>query len=435
MSSKSTRARISPKKSAASKITVKFHTYKKNGKFYSGYLVQGWQENGKWKRKQFKTEEEANTFAALREIELKNQGRAVRMVNTSLEDKQVEEAERAFSLLGGTYSLTDAVNYFLSNHRPPDFAMPMKNGYKLYIDSKEDDALRARSLKGIKDNLSSFVSHVGDMDTHEVTMETVEIFLKSLRAQDGVSPAKRKTWNTYRSSISGFFQWAMEEHLKTNRPWCFVNPVDRIKSYTNKQIAEQRPPKSTTDPATVLRIFSFLMRYRGGAFVKTFALAYFAGIRPSKDESEFTRVAANEEDSINLKTGKITIPAKFSKTRHDRKVDISDNLRVWLEAYKDFPFIPTNFGTPLSKIRCRFGLKRDETRHSFISYYVAFHNSRGKAALQGGTSETMVRQHYDDVRDSEEAKEFFSIVPDIASRRAVFGNDTTFQSSEGFRAI
>ena len=420
MSSESKRARISPKKSTSSKISVKFHTYTKNGKVYSGYLVQGWQENGKWKRKQFKTEEEAKTFAALREIELKNQGRSVRMVNTSLEDKQVEEAERAFSLLGGTYSLTDAVNYFLSNHRPPDFSMPMKDGYKLYIDSKEDEVLRGRTIKGIGDNLCRFVSHVGDVDAHDVTQEMVKGFLKSLRAKDGVSPAKHKTWNTYRSSISGFFEWAMEKDIKTNRPWCFVNPVDRIKSYTNRQLAEQRPPKSTTDADVVLRLFSFLMRYRGGAFVKTFALAYFAGIRPSKDESEFTRVAANEDDSINLKTGKITIPAKFSKTRHDRKVDISDNLRAWLEAYKDFPIIPTNFGTPLSKIRCRFELKRDETRHSFISYYVAFHNSRGKAALQGGTSETMVRQHYDDVRDFEEAKEFFSIVPDVEKRRAVF---------------
>ena len=153
--------------------------------------------------------------------------------------------------------------------------------------------------------------------------------------------------------------------------------------------------------------------------MKTFALAYFAGIRPSRDDSELTKLAAHETDYINLKTGQIFIPAQFSKTKNDRRITITDNLRAWLEAYRDFPIIPKNYSTPLTKIRTHFDLQRDETRHSYISYHVALHRSVGDAALQAGNSETIVRKHYLKLHTKEEGSDFFSIVPDREKRKAV----------------
>lgn len=413
------RRRVVADKASADGITIREILREKDGRTWTTHLVQGWRENGKWKRRQFKDRGEAERFVALKRVEMENMGRAVRMINTSLTDDQVRQAEEAFGALGDTYELADAVRFFLANHRPPEFTTTVSDGIKLYLDDKERDGMRPRSIRGTRGVLTAFHKATDDPQIHEVTRQMVENYLRGLRAEDGVSPAKRKSWNTHRNELSQFFAWAMVEDQSTNRPWCFANPVEHVRKFTAKQVAEQRPEKSTTSPDDLRHFFSFLMRYRGGKFVKTFALAYFAGIRPSKDDSELTKLAEHEDDFINLKTGQIFIPAKFSKTKNDRQIAISDNLRAWLEAYRGFPIIPKNYGTPLSKIRTHFDLKRDVTRHSFISYHVALNRSIGDAALQAGNSESMVRTHYLNLHTREEGEAFFSIVPDLASRRAV----------------
>lgn len=417
------RTRVVADKASADGITIREVLREKDGRTWTTHLVQGWRENGKWQRKQFKDRAKAERFVALKRVEMENKGRPVRMVSTSLTDQQVMEAEAAFQSLGETYTLAEVTRFFLANHRPPEFVTTISDGMKLYLDDKERDGMRPRSLRGTRGVLEAFHKATGDPSVHEVTRQMIEAHLRGLRASDGVSPAKRKSWNTHRNELSQFFAWAMAEDLSTNRPWCFANPVEKVRKFTAQQVAEQRPEKSTTSPDALRHFFSFLMRYRSGQFVKAFALAYFAGIRPSKDDSELTKLAEHEADFINLKTGQIFIPAKFSKTKNDRQVSISDNLRAWLEAYQDFPVIPKNFGTPLSKIRTHFDLKRDETRHSFISYHVALHRSIGDAALQAGNSESMVRKHYLNLHTREEGEAFFSIVPDLSARRAIFSDN------------
>jgi len=386
-------------------------------------------------RKQFKERADAERFAALKRVEMENKGRKLEMVLSPLTEEQTHEAAAAFDALGDTYSLSDAVQFFLANHRPPEFTTTISEGMKLYLDDKEREGMRPRSLRGTKGVLTAFSQANDDPEVHAVTRQMIESHLRGLRAEDGVSPAKRKSWNTHRNEISQFFDWAMTEDLSTSRPWCFANPVKQVKKFTAQQIAEQRPEKSTTAPDDLRQLFSFLMRYRGGQFVKTFALAYFAGIRPSKDDSELTKLAEHEADFINLKTGQIFIPAKFSKTKNDRQITITDNLRAWLEAYRDFPIIPKNYGTPLSKIRTHFDLKRDETRHSFISYHVALHRSVGDAALQAGNSESMVRKHYLNLHTKEEGAQFFAIFPKLASRRAVIADQIRHPEPGQLRAL
>ena len=429
------RKRITADKSSASGITIREILREKDGQTWTTHLVQGWQEDGKWKRKQFKKRADAERFAALKRVEMENKGKKLEMVLSPLSEQQTQEAAAAFDALGETYSLTEAVQFFLANHRPPEFTTTISEGMKFYLDDKERDGMRPRSLRGTKGVLTAFHKANDDPQIHKVTRQIVEAHLRGLRAEDGVSPAKRKSWNTHRNEISQFFDWAMTEDLSTNRPWCFANPVEKVRKYTAQQVAEQRPEKSTTSPDDLRHFFSFLMRYRGGRFVKTFALAYFAGIRPSKDDSELTKLAEHEEDFINLKTGQIFIPAKFSKTKNDRQITITDNLRAWLEAYRDFPIIPTNYGTPLSKIRTHFDLKRDETRHSFISYHVALHRSIGDAALQAGNSESMVRKHYLNLHTKEEGEAFFAIVPDLETRRAIVAKEIVQSAPGALKAV
>lgn len=413
------RTRTTPKKTAAISITIREHHEVKNGRGYSSFMVQGWKENGKWQRKKFKLRAKAERFVALKQVELENQGRAQRMVLSPLTDAQHHEAVDAFDKLGGIYSLSEAIEFYLSNHRAPSFTISLSDAVTSYLGGRERDGLRDRSMKQSKSVLEQFTASLSNSLVHEVTPQKVEQYLRDLRAKDGVSPAKRKTWNNYRNSLNHFFAWAGKEDKATQRPWIFTNPVSKVDSYSARDVAEQRDEIATTNPEKLQEMLSVLMRWRGGALVKCFALAYFAGIRP---DGEMKRFAARSDELINLKTGIIRIPANVSKTKEARQVQILPNLRKWLLAFHAAPVIPSNYDRMMKQARAHYGLQHDETRHSFISYHVAFNRSVGDVALQAGNSESIVKKHYLNLHSKEEGEHFFSLVPDLKSRKAVMNH-------------
>ncbi|MFN9025227.1 MAG: hypothetical protein ACK5VX_03400, partial [Akkermansiaceae bacterium] len=118
-------------------------------------------------------------------------------------------------------------------------------------------------------------------------------------------------------------------------------------------------------------------------------------------------------------------------------VMISKNLTSWLKEYSKFPIIPKiqNFDDHFSMVRTHFGLKRDENRHSFISYHVGVHRSIGDAALQAGNSESMVRKHYLNLHTREEGEAFFSLVPDLKARRAIIDESAKPEPQSLLRAV
>jgi integrase len=164
--------------------------------------------------------------------------------------------------------------------------------------------------------------------------------------------------------------------------------------------------------------------------VRYYALLYFAGLRPG----EIERMNGQETQLSNLKTRTITIPAKVSKTRHERHVAISDNLAAWLEA-APAPAIPTNFDRMAKTIRRHFQLDHDEPRHSFISYHVALFRSVGDAALQAGNSESIVRRHYLNTHPREEGDQFFRVVPSGDRRGAILADAPAADPADLLRAV
>lgn len=412
MSKQAKRTRTIAQKRAASSITIKPHV---DSKGYTSYLVQGWKENDKWQRKQFKDSAGAERFAALKRVEMENQGRAQRIVLSPLTDAQHEEALRAFDKLGDTYPLADAVAFFLKHHRPPEFTIRLKDAISLYIDDKERDGLRPRSVHGIGWTLKLFNTATDNPHVHEITQQQVEAFLKGLRAKNGKDKATRRSWEIHRGALHGFFEWCATSDASTNRPFTFANPAAAVRKFSSRQVREEQNAKpATTSPEDVRRMFSVLMRWRDGVLVRPFAFLYFAGIRPD----ELKRMAGRERELVNLKTQTITIPANVSKTRHERQVAISDNLAAWLKAFPG-DLIPTNFEALNKKVRKHFELTHDEARHSFISYHVASHRSIGDAALQAGNSEAIVKRHYLNTHTQNEGHEFFRVVPDLKHRCAV----------------
>lgn len=401
------RTRILANKAAATEITIRPITREKDGSVWITHLVQGWKEDGKWKRRQFAERADAERFAALKRVEVENKGRAQRMVLSPLTDGQHEEALGCFDRLAGTYTLADAVAFFLKHHRPPEFTIRLRAALKLFLDDKERSGLRPRTLQALNASIERFIKSADDPWTHEVTHQQVEGYLRGLRSADGEKKASKKFWNNTLNDLKGFFAWSATPDRTTNRPFTFENPAASVRAYDARQVREEQNARpATTDLETVLRMFSVLMRWRGGVMVRYYALAYFAGIRPA----EIQRLNGRETELINFKTRTITIPANISKTRHERHIVISDNLAAWLEAFPA-PILSANFGRMLTEVKKHFKISHDEARHSFISYHVALHRSMGDAALQAGNSESIIRRHYLNLHPREDGEEFFRIVP------------------------
>jgi hypothetical protein len=411
VSKQAKRTRIVAKKTASDGITI---VPKVDAQGYVFYRVQGWQENGKWQRRRYKDRAEAETFAATHRVQMENQGRAQRMVLSPLTDAQHEEALQAFDKLGSTYRLVDAVDFFLKHHRPPEFTIRLADAITIYVDDKERDGLRPRTVHGIGWTLKLFNTATDNPHVHEITAQQVELFLRGLRAKNGKDKATRRTWEIHRGALHGFFEWCIVSDTSTNRPFTFSNPAAAVRKFSSRQVREEQDAKpATTSPVDVCRMFSVLMRWRGAVLVRPFAFLYFAGIRPD----ELKRMAGRERELVNLKTRTITIPANVSKTRHERQVAISDNFAAWLKAFPG-DLIPKNFEALNKKVRKHFELTHDEARHSFISYHVALHRSIGDAALQAGNSEGIVKRHYLNTHTQEEGRYFFGINPDLNAVRA-----------------
>ena len=166
-------------------------------------------------------------------------------------------------------------------------------------------------------------------------------------------------------------------------------------------------------PQQAHKLFDYLATFKNGEFCRYYALLLFAGLRP---ESEAVRLSNHRRQSelIDLENSEIELPAEITpKSSGARTVTIQPNLAAWLEAYPP-PILPKrDFRRDLGNIRRKFGLSQDICRHSWFTYSIGRHDSISTAALEGGNSESVVRDHYLKVakRRKAAAHEFWSIMP------------------------
>jgi hypothetical protein len=62
-------------------------------------------------------------------------------------------------------------------------------------------------------------------------------------------------------------------------------------------------------------------------------------------------------------------------------------------------------------VRAQFKLTHDILRHTFFSMHIAAFESVGRAALEGGNTEGIIRRHYLNMTSAGEGKRFWEIQP------------------------
>lgn len=133
----------------------------KDGYSWTAYMVQGFKTpDGRHGRKKFSDRDEALAWIATKNVELQNADTALCNVVTRLSKAQVEEAEGAFNRLAGRYTLGEAVDYFLRHFAQPDDAVPLDRALADFLEAREREGVRPRSLVQLKSTISNFVAFV-----------------------------------------------------------------------------------------------------------------------------------------------------------------------------------------------------------------------------------------------------------------------------------
>lgn len=398
------RTRITAKNSSPGKLTIREVFYQKNGTTYTSWQVQGWKEDGKWQRKQFKERKKADRFVAKKNVELLN---AVKLhdVTTKLTHAQVEEAEAAVNRLGERYSLGDAVEYFLTHFAEPEDPTTFQEAIRQFGYGKEAEGLRPQSLRQLDSTLKmfrTFMERKGMSFVHEPSSDDIERFLKSVRARNGVDRASRKTWNNYRADLHSFYSWCIDPR----RRWAGANPVTAVAKF---KVSTGIP--STLTIKQTMKLLRDVESYKEGRLTRYFALALFAGIRTGP-EGEIAKLALHpkRDELIDLRRGIIHIPPEVSKTGQKRQILIRPNLQFWLEKSRP-EILPVNHDRDVKNLRKRHGLTHDVLRHTFFSYHIAAFRSVADAALEGGNTESVTKSHYLNLATQREGAAFWRIAP------------------------
>ena len=365
-------------------------------------------ENGKRKRRLFRTKTAAQDELNKRQVEFQNIGsQFASSLTDQLRRQAVEGQER---LAEYDKSITDAVDFYVSHLKATSHSAPVKQLVEEYVESIRAEGKRPRTVRDSEGRLQVFSNAFGERMATEVNTRDLDKWLKGIEGTP-------RTRNHYRRVTHAFFNWAK------GRGYCPGNPVSAIRPA--KVQAGDPPVFTPADLATVLREARAF-----GSDVQAFVLlGTFAGLRP---ESEIARMDWRQ---IDLAKNSIDVPAT-TKTAARRIVEIRTPLREWLMQDHKFeagPILNDTFDGKKETFDNR--LKRlkkhlrdnhevqwqpDIMRHSFGSYLYAETENSGKVAAQMGHMDTrMIFQHYHAVVQKSDAKAFWSLTPDAVNENVV----------------
>lgn len=164
---------------------------------------------------------------------------------------------------------------------------------------------------------------------------------------------------------------------------------------------ETAPPIPQIHTAEQVRILLRAARHDDLSVMRHLAIRYFAGLRTA----EALRLTEK-----NIRPHHIEVPGWAAKTRQRRLVDISPNLRDWLNLGGELPMTNAKRARWIAQ-RAKIEWPHNVTRHSWCSYHLALQESAAKTSLQAGHSEAMLFRHYRAIVTREQAEEYFSIRP------------------------
>ncbi|HSS16755.1 MAG TPA: hypothetical protein VLQ29_07210, partial [Candidatus Dormibacteraeota bacterium] len=144
-------------------------------------------------------------------------------------------------------------------------------------------------------------------------------------------------------------------------------------------------------------------------FLPYVALIAFGGLRSAELRKGL------QWGAINFERDHIIVPAAIAKTGRKRKIELNETLLAWLAPYrvKSGAIFNIDARNKIHKLVQASGVswKRNGLRHSFGSYRMEQTKNEGLVALEMGNSPKIVHDHYFEIVDKTQEREYWSLVP------------------------
>jgi site-specific recombinase XerC len=325
----------------------------------------------------------------------------VNVARTTLDQKQLRDAERVFDILPDGISLDHAVETFLCSYNV--IHTDIEDAVWDFIKTKENSA--KKTYEQTKSILMRFARWAEGKSLESITSDDAADFLKTVPVG---------SYNHFLRYGKSLYLWAIRNRLVSGNPFALIRPL--VRQHTEVGVL-------SCDEVEALLCAS--RSFHGGELTAYAAITLFAGLRPDSEMRHLTWEAINLEDA--------EIRVTMGKTRIPRTVRISDNLVEWLKICdRSQPIYPVSFRGKWGTIRNAAGFKggasnskakkaaeadlkpwvKDYTRHSAISYRVRQKGDIHKTATWAGNSPRIINSHYLGLVTGSEAKRYWNIGPE-----------------------
>jgi integrase len=363
---------------------IKVRRYSDSNRPHLKFVVN-YRETGKRKRSFFETKEQAESFAAFKNAELKRNGAEHAEFPTWLR-VMAQNAVEQLKPFGK--SITDAVQHYVAYLKAAEKSCTASQLVNEILAAKKADGLSVRHLADLRARLSKFAEKFDGKPVATITPREIDDWLRSLP----VSPVTR---NNFRKVTVLAYSFAVKRGYATSNPALATEKA--------------REPKTKPGILTVEQVTALLVNAQP-EILPYIAIGLFAGLR----RAEIERLDWSE---IDFDEGHIEVTAEKSKSKvANRFVTIQPNLREWLLPLRKHRGNVTpqqNFRELFDQARESAGIDEwpdNALRHSYASCHLAhFRDAKGLALEMGHTDSGMLFNHYRALVRSKEAERFWNI--------------------------
>ena len=317
---------------------------------------------------------------------------AVKEFNLPLDAVGIEYKE-ARNLLDGV-PLIDAVRFYARHHGRGIKRKSVAVAVDEMIDAKTRKGVSAVYLADLRYRLGVFKESF-QCDVNAVAPDDVAAFFENLK----LSP---RSHNNFLRALRTFFAYAQRHDWLSKE----ADLICRV---------EKRTEKPTPVEIFTNKELAALFRHASPQIAPCIALSAFAGLRAE----EIMRL---DWQDVERRPGFIEVAAHKAKTATRRIVPVSDNLAKWLaiaprnSSERVWPHSKAYFFEALRNAadNAKIKWKQNALRHSFISYRLAEIQDVNRIALEAGNSPQIIFRHYRELATPEQARTWFTIVPEAA---------------------
>jgi integrase len=365
-----------------------------------------YREAGKRKRSFFETKQQAESFVAFKNAELKRNGVEHAEFPTWLR-LMAQKCTDKLEAFGKT--IEDATEHFIAHLGAIERSCTVDELVAEVIAKKTKECGKRQRpaskdyIDDLKIRLGRFAKTFGSRTVATITPMEIEDWLSGLkdnRSGVDLSPLSR---GNYARAIGVAFSFAVR------RKYAPSNPTSEITK-----------PEAASGEIGILSVaeMTSLLAATPETLRAYVAIGAFAGLR----SAELQRL---DWSNVHFDEGLIEITAQNAKSARRRMVTIQPNLREWLLPLRKHKgnVTPDDLRKQFEQAREAAGIDNwpnNALRHSFASYHLARFNDAAALALQmGHTNSNMIFNHYRQLVRPKDAEAYWTTAPAKASKKIV----------------